>query len=53
MNNHAGRRKDRQGCRIGNTVVNLNKFYPEASQIDGLSVLDHLSLGALHQFVFF
>ena len=39
--------KYRQSRRVGNAVIGLDKFNPETSQIDGLSMLYHLSLGGL------
>ena len=36
-----------KGCRIHDTVVRLDKFDTELSQIDGLTEFNNLSLGAL------
>ena len=44
MDYDTGRRIDRKGRRILNTVVRFNKFNPEFSKIDRLSVADNFSL---------
>ena len=49
MHDNAGRRKDCQRRRIRDTVIGLDKLNPKASQVDGLTVLYHLSLGILKQ----
>src|SRR5699024_2139732 len=46
MDDSSCRRIDCQGRSILNTVVCLDKFNPETSQINGLSVFDYFSLGS-------
>ena len=51
MHHDTGRGINCQCCGIYNTVVGLDKFHAEITQIDGLSELHHFTLGLLHKIV--
>ena len=50
---NARRGEDGQGAGVHNAVVHLDELHPETAKIDGLSVLNHLSLRILQHVVLF